>query len=946
MKESEYREDEYAQPELNPIPPEEELHENHAVVDEAKQRADLLKAAQMWELVKNSKAAEGKKTEAYYYAWHMELMTKKQLGQDIPVPEELQAYRTKNQLKGQGASAGVSASQEPTPADKAYEVRSFNRVDLKKNADDIARLYALLDSKDHWYKGGSSPQFRALMGELKNLKELASKMEKNRANSLQETDPEKAGKLRKQEKETMLSYLRSAEEFDRLTQVYLDGKKGKTDTTYAKERFAAVTEVRRICAINRASVERTYQLTEQRRFEIKTAPRQAAAYVKAEKEKYANWLNNVYNKYDLGPGAKENRKAFYGDRYTDQSLFKLPHPYGISVARTAGHSITTIALMAMKDEKGNYLYTEEDIMDPAKLQKEKADLFHKLVLKTSEKKPENAKWLAETMHKGYMASIDRIGKMLGKVDYSDPDYIFSPEFSRAGMLGFTLMDVWQEMGRMPEDMFKAGKKDFPDLKTPQDYLDKVGSMRGYLDQFAVNIQRVAEGLRDLDFSFSDLAQKTVFFNSFTVNHLRSMFAKKAVACKDKPFADWFTYDEGAIGRGLYLGVIDNMSSVEFSSKQVFEQKLSSILDGTAFANITYTYDPKAKNKFVLHGTLDGGLMTDDYELSKMSETQILKQVNTQLDAFEQLKKTSGPVMQTYISGAITGVSTLSMQYASYTKMNEEQKKQAADAVRDIFAFRLASIFRSVGAKEEELKELVDKNLPKVPAYRKFLDNVGVGSLKALMMGDVTEQIEKCDDVYLDKCRLVKRNLENGVYKDEVTIETAYAMAYTVTLIDQVGKLPEKNNRAGDAYKPGEYVNDYLKSWRKQKNQKDQLAHLRKYPETVKEMLSDTKSMKEYVEKTDKKIRDWRKSEDEKERRIQQEREKTYQKRQAERARKKEALNAPKQGDVKEEPKKEEPKKEQPKEKTKPEGQVKEENEQPSGQKTETKGIKKTGPKPK
>ena len=68
MKESEYREDEYAQPELNPIPPEEELHENHAVVDEAKQRADLLKAAQMWELVKNSKAAEGKKTEAYYYA--------------------------------------------------------------------------------------------------------------------------------------------------------------------------------------------------------------------------------------------------------------------------------------------------------------------------------------------------------------------------------------------------------------------------------------------------------------------------------------------------------------------------------------------------------------------------------------------------------------------------------------------------------------------------------------------------------------------------------------------------------------------------------------------------------------------------------------------------------------------------------------------------------------
>ena len=868
-----------------------EKHEFPAPIDEGQQAEDLKKTALMWEVIKKNKEAG---TEAFYYAWHMELLTKMKMGYTAPLPDAVKEYRQKNGLNEWGGDPSEAEgykvdSQKLTPKEKEYQVHTFNHVDLKKNADNIKRTYDLLDSKDHWYKGGSSPRFRALMKELKTLKQLAAEMESNREKLIYESNPENLRMLRKQEKETLLAYLRASKEFDECAKDYLDHKKDNITSTYAKERFDAVTEARRICAINRDSVENTYRSEAVKNIERKNAPKKAEAYVKSEKEKYIDWMKNVYNKYSFALGQKKNREVYYGDRYTDADVSNLHSPYGLSIGRTAAHSMTTIALMAKKDEKtGQYLYSVEDIMDPSKLQKEKQEMFHEVVQKSLKEDPGNAKWLAETMHTGYMAAMKRTGETLRNVNFQDPDYIFHPDFSKAAMLSVNLMDVWQEMGRekMKDAMFEAAKKDFPNLKNTEEYIDITGTMRGYLDQFSVNIQRIAEGIRDLDGKYADNAMRNVFCNGLVVHNLKELFAKKATECRDKPFQEWFNFEEGAIGRAFMLDAFDHFAVFQFETKEDFEYKLPDILDGKMFANITYKFDMNSPKKFQYFGDFDQKLIHEDYEFSQLSEMEVLKRLNTQIDHLEELKKTSTPVMQQYLSNAIRGITTLSQSYGTGGKLSEAEKQAAKQAVKDIFSYQMAALFKRYDAKDDELQELIDRNLEKVPAYKKCLDYVGVGALQGLMTGDITDQIERCEEVYLAECRLVKRKLENGDYKKPENVELAYAMAYTVTLYDQVGRLPEKSCLEVCRYSPREYTNAYLKSWRKQENQEDQLRTLIEHPERIKDMLSDTEGMKKFVDRADEKARTWRAKEEERQRLEAEKRARDYERRRQERERKK------------------------------------------------------------
>jgi hypothetical protein len=132
-----------------------------------------------------------------------------------------------------------------------------------------------------------------------------------------------------------------------------------------------------------------------------------------------------------------------------------------------------------------------------------------------------------------------------------------------------------------------------------------------------------------------------------------------------------------------------------------------------------------------------------------------------------------------------------------------------------------------------------------------------------MTGDVTDQIEDCEEIYLAQCRLVRRKLENGVYQKEDQMEQAFAMAYTAALYDRVGKLPDKPSNNPEPFEPREFTEAYMTSWEKHPRHRDQIMTMIMHPEMATKMLNDTEGLKRYVDKSDAKVRAWRMKEDEK-----------------------------------------------------------------------------------
>ena len=682
-----------------------------------------------------------------------------------------------------------------------YKVNTMSRMDLKKNSDQISRLYNILDSKDHWYKG-SSDNFRDLMSDLKDLKKMSQELVKLRADHKTITDPQKLTEKTRKERELFQRYSDLSKLVEQRANTYLEGKKYNVNSPYAKARFQAVTELKDILPANRESIEKAFADEAGKRTARISGRRQDARSLQTETKNLADWYKDKYQKYSLNPGNAANRKSFMGDNFSEEDLANANTVF--SVKRTAAHSVAIMAMLCEKGQIGGDRYSINSILDPSKLQKEKQEMFKKVMEKMTSGKEEDKDWIAEKMVQGTEIANKKLNELLAPVNYKKSDYIYSENFTKASMLSGAMFDVWQEMDRMKDTVVKAVNKpaekinDEKILKkvTYDEYHQRIGNERGYLDQFGVNMQRYAEAVSGLSKpEMFEIYGPQVMTFAYTVNVLRDDFAKKALESSGKPYEKWFDFTEGGIGRGTMLAALDNFRSVDISP-EMLKENLPSIMNGNAFSNISRRYDPNADRKVILDGTLDLKMMEQDKEFSKLSDDEVIRRIDNQIEYFDRMKKTSTPEVQQYIGSAIKGMSYLSRFTFSPRDMKPDEKKNAGKCIRDIFSCHLAAELSKTGLTGEALKKEVNKVVETLPEYKRYMDGLGKHALAGILMTDVSGSIVDCNEVMISKGRIYEQKIANKACKNVREFNEAYAHAYAAAMYKENGKLPLRPDKAG------------------------------------------------------------------------------------------------------------------------------------------------------
>ena len=840
-------------------------HENEAKQDPAEQKEDMLFVAGMWDFLKGIQK-EG--SPGYKLAEKYGNNLKEQMGYDLNNPEQYDKDVKEVQEKWDSKHSAVNTEKNPSAVTpvvvrmtntvpvfgapvEEFELGTMSRMDLKKNNDQINRLYNILDSKDHWYRG-SSENFRELMKDLKKLKSLSRELMELRADHNSITDPGQLEAKRKKELDVYKEYMEQSRIVMERSDIYIEGKKNNINSSYARARFEAVTELKNIISANRNSVEKAFTKETAMRTARIANKRINERQRRIETEKLMTWYREKYSKYALSPGSDNNRKVFMGNNYTDADLDAVKQNTSFSVNRSAAHSVSIFALMCEKDQRGRNKYSIEDIMDPDKLQAEKQEMFKKVIGRMTGGSKEDKEWLAQKMVRGYEEGNAAITRLLSRVDFKNPDYIFTDEFTRASMLSGIMSDVWQETKWVKEEIAaEINKNAGPDKKkmTFEEYRDETGRQRGYLDQLGVNVQRLSEMVERMNNStemFGYYSSQVVPY-SYTVNVLKNDFARKAMECQGKPFDQWFSVKEGALGKCFLGASIDKFSELGLSKEQ-FNEMLPSFLNGSAFSKIGYVYNPDNPDKqVVINGTIDREMIISDMEMSKLSDDEILRRIDNQISYFDSLKKTSGREVREYIGKAVKGMNYLSGFAFSPQDMKPDEIEKAGQCIKDIFSCHVAAELSKTGLKGQALKEQVEKTVETIPEYKRYRDAIGMHSMKGILMSDVSDRVVTCNEMMLAKGKIYAQKIENKGCKNVAEFNEAFSTAFAAAVYEANGnRLPFHPDRPGIRYKMHEYVDHLTNNMGEFGVDKNTAKILMKNPALVKNVLADKQKLKEFA----------------------------------------------------------------------------------------------------
>ncbi|MCR5339031.1 MAG: hypothetical protein K6E75_10770 [Lachnospiraceae bacterium] len=117
---------------------------------------------------------------------------------------------------------------------------------------------------------------------------------------------------------------------------------------------------------------------------------------------------------------------------------------------------------------GTGKYTFEEIMDPAKCRKEKAEMFEKVANAMTHITPENQKWIAEQIYKAQAATEKMMQEQAQKIDFSNPDIMQDKQFVMMLHVASHQHDAWQEMSHCQKEILELAKKDHPEMNKWED----------------------------------------------------------------------------------------------------------------------------------------------------------------------------------------------------------------------------------------------------------------------------------------------------------------------------------------------------------------------------------------------------------------------------------------------------------------------------------------------
>ncbi len=890
MKEKEIRGiDEIDQ--LGLFPPEEdEGHEQEAPEDEKTAVESKLWIRDMWRYLAgvHLKENNGRMNRGYQFALDREEEKNRELEKlgyiDEHMKEKEEPADEDKAKKDQTAAAVPKNSDQPVlnmqerptrkqPAPEIkkkdyseYAVESLLRIDLKKNQDNITRLYQLLESKNHWYRG-SSENFRKVSATLKRLMNLSGDLVKLNADN-GEMNEEKSEEHRKQIEAKLQEYRKCVKEVQINADNYLVNKKGHINSGYAQARYDAINEIREIMDVNARSMEEAYQHDTSRRTSKIADKNIKDRKIKAEKQKMEKWNNEVYKKYEIANG-NDNEKAFSGKRNEkDRSAGEVISKYAIGRC-----SALTLSLLGMMNEKkyGYAAYETDDILNPDKLSDQKKDMYQKILNITDNKNP-NEKELAGIMHDGFDAALERIDDLLKKVDFSDKNCIYNENLSKAFVIAAALHDVWQEMRRNEELLGYANEQRKKEKKEPyqslDEYLDQRERQFGVISFLGKSVMSMVDNTLNTKKKTADVRCAELMGGAYSAQRLREILEKKSIEIKNKkaaekksiPFKDWLTREEFIHASGLYNNATAFFSEQGEISNAAVEEHLDEIIDGSIFEYVADQYDPQG-DKVNVGGFIDLGIMNNRTNYGKLTYDELYRRLNNQISYYEEKKKNVEPKMQSYLNGAIHGATVLARYATDGKDLKPEKREIVKDAMKEIFACYVAEQYADLNLDDRTLELVVDEQVQSSKVYQKYSANIGLGSITGILFTDLTDEIGRDKNLQTAKAEAAREMIYHGGYGNVKDIGRAFSYGMALAIKENVGKMP------GDWFVPHRYFSiKALADWYLSINQnkpefKNKMEEIRKNPSVCKEIFNNKEALQKLVEDMNENRKDYLQSAD-------------------------------------------------------------------------------------
>ena len=259
-------------------------------------------------------------------------------------------------------------------------------------------------------------------------------------------------------------------------------------------------------------------------------------------------------------------RSFQGDKYKgSMSRFEVQKNTNISIDRTAGHSIATLALLLEKDENGNPKYTYEQICDPKALVEEKQKAFDTVVQAAIRGNDEDNKFLCETIINGLKVGAGIVEKYTRQLNLDDPNYECSETFNKIAGLVSLMHDAWQELdGEYSKEQLEFAQKENPNIKTEEEAHDYVlDKYIGFMSVFASSQNDMVNGYYKIKNNDAMANPLSVVSDSFVVHELKKVLKDWRENANNIPLSE---YSLSKKGRTFYHGVTGSIKGYLSSSK--------------------------------------------------------------------------------------------------------------------------------------------------------------------------------------------------------------------------------------------------------------------------------------------------------------------------------------------------------------------------------------------
>ncbi|SEP94580.1 hypothetical protein SAMN02910369_00955 [Lachnospiraceae bacterium NE2001] len=484
-----------------------------------------------------------------------------------------------------------------------------------------------------------------------------------------------------------------------------------------------------------------------------------------------NKLLQKYNNFTLN-NVNQFRANYKKEEFANISN-KIAGSSKYTVFRTAGESLTILALSLEKNENGNYKYSLEDLMDPDKYMVQKQKKYGEIIntlLKTADKKEvadEGQKKIAEILFNGQKRMTDLIDEKMKDMDFSSDNLELTKDYALVINASDVLYDAWQEIPRSKDFILDLAKAEDPNIKKMTDYTKKISSINNPLSSLKKPYKNLSDYINELD----NPKMKKMTDDSFVMGSMMAITATKNIL-KDwsdfrkkhpndtKTFSKWCV--ENDIQEKI-KGCSQHCTAyaVENYGKLVGDElkaQRNNIINGTLFNNITYNKDMSLLPGFGIKGAPSLDDLTADKNYKNRGDDYRAVEAN-KLKELDAGKKDASPERIKYINASKTAVKRL----GEYLNHDYLLRRSRVDVVKNCFktilAEKLSKKYEEKGYTGKDLKTAVEnasefliKHEPKLNvinkplidkmAYTGIADEIVNASDDALFMGEAAVAINK------------------------------------------------------------------------------------------------------------------------------------------------------------------------------------------------------------